>query len=52
MQTSLHNIDTVIINGEVKKRNGQLLYENLNTGKLKLEESGKRLMKQLRSAAH
>jgi cytosine/adenosine deaminase-related metal-dependent hydrolase len=52
MQTSLHNIDTVIINGEMKKRNGQLLYENLHTGKLKLEESGKRLMKQLRSAAH
>ena len=52
MQTSLHNIDTVIINGEIKKRNGQLLYENLHTGKLKLEESGKRLMKQLRSAAH
>jgi cytosine/adenosine deaminase-related metal-dependent hydrolase len=52
MQTSLHNIDTVIINGEMKKRNGQLLYENLHTGKLKLEESGKRLMKKLRSAAH
>jgi cytosine/adenosine deaminase-related metal-dependent hydrolase len=49
MQTSLSNIDTVIINGEIKKQGGKLLHQGIEEGKEKLKTSGKRLLKQLNS---
>ena len=52
MQTSLHNIDTVIINGQVKKKDGKILFENLDAYKSQLEKSGKGLMEKLRKAMH
>lgn len=52
MQTSLHNIDTVIINGQVKKKDGKILFENLDAYKSKLEKSGKGLMEKLKKSMH
>ena len=52
MQTSLHNIDTVIINGQVKKKDGKILFENLDAYKSQLEKSGKGLMEKLRKSMH
>ena len=52
MQTSLSNIDTVIINGEIKKQGGKLLHQGIEEGKEKLKTSGKRLLKQLNSVIH
>jgi 5-methylthioadenosine/S-adenosylhomocysteine deaminase len=51
MQTSLANIDTVIIAGEIKKRAGQMLHPQLNEGLNALQASGERLMQQLRQNA-
>ena len=50
MQTSLLNIDTVIINGEIKKQSGKLIHDGIAEGKALLHESGMRLMKELRAA--
>ena len=52
MQTSVHNIDTVIINGQVKKKDGKILFENLDAYKSQLEKSGKGLMEKLRKSMH
>jgi cytosine/adenosine deaminase-related metal-dependent hydrolase len=52
MQTSLHNIDTVIINGQVKKKDGKILFENLDAYKSQLEKSGKGLIEKLRKSMH
>jgi cytosine/adenosine deaminase-related metal-dependent hydrolase len=52
MQTSLLNIDTVIINGEIKKQSGKLIHDGIAEGKALLHESGMRLMKELRAATH
>ncbi|BDW10392.1 cytosine deaminase [Polynucleobacter sp. SHI8] len=52
MQTSLLNIDTVIINGEIKKQSGKLIHDGIAEGKALLHESGMRLMKELRASTH
>ena len=48
MQTSLANIDTVMIAGEIKKQGGQLRHPQLRDGMKTLQASGERLMSQLR----
>ena len=52
MQTSLLNIDTVIINGEIKKQSGKLIHDGITEGKALLHESGMRLMNELRASTH
>jgi hypothetical protein len=52
MQTSLANIDTVIIAGQTRKEQGRLIHPHLNELKAKLAQSGQRLMKELKSHAH
>jgi cytosine/adenosine deaminase-related metal-dependent hydrolase len=52
MQTSLANIDTVMIAGVVKKRHGKLLHTGIEAGKEKLAASGRRILQALRAAAH
>lgn len=47
MQTSLSNIDSVMVAGEFKKRHGKLLYSQLEEGKQALLESGTRLLREL-----
>ncbi len=49
MQTSLSNIDSVMIAGEFKKRHGKLLHSKLEEGKQTLAESGQRLLSELKS---
>ncbi|MBR0853245.1 amidohydrolase family protein [Bradyrhizobium liaoningense] len=44
MQTSLANIEAVMIGGAWKKRNGQLLVDGLETKKQLLAQSGRRLV--------
>lgn len=44
MQTSLANIEAVMIGGAWKKRNGQLLVEELDAKKEQLAQSGRRLV--------
>ncbi len=44
MQTSLANIEAVMINGAWKKRNGRLLVSGLDGKKERLEASGRRLV--------
>ncbi len=51
MQTSLANIDTVVIAGETRKENGRLLHPKLPELKATLAQSGMRLMKELQSHA-
>jgi cytosine/adenosine deaminase-related metal-dependent hydrolase len=51
MQTSLANIDTVMIAGEIKKQGGQLRHPKLLEGMHSLKASGDRLMAQLRQHA-
>jgi len=48
-QTSLSNIDSVMIAGEFKKRHGKLLHSKLEEGKQTLAESGQRLLSELKS---
>jgi cytosine/adenosine deaminase-related metal-dependent hydrolase len=43
-QTSLANIEHVLIDGEFKKRNGKLLYPNIAERKRALSESGRRIL--------
>ncbi|MGY3037100.1 cytosine/adenosine deaminase-related metal-dependent hydrolase [Bradyrhizobium sp. USDA 4354] len=47
MQTSLANIESVMIGGAWKKRNGQLLAEGLETKKELLAQSGRRLVQDI-----
>ncbi len=51
MQTSLANIDTVMIAGEIKKQGGQLHHPKLMEGMQSLKASGDRLMAELRHPA-
>ena len=44
MQTSLANIDSVMIAGQWHKRDGRLLYPNLPARKEKLRASGERIL--------
>jgi cytosine/adenosine deaminase-related metal-dependent hydrolase len=48
MQTSLANIHTVMIAGEIKKQDGKVLHPQLLDGMQALKVSGERLMSQLR----
>ena len=52
MQTSLANIDTVIIAGQTRKENGRMIYPHLDQLKDRLAQSGQRLMKELKSHVH
>jgi hypothetical protein len=52
MQTSLANIDTVIIAGETRKEHGRLIYPKLGELKTQLVQSGKRLMSELKQSTH
>ena len=47
MQTSLANIDSVMIGGDWKKRNGRLLAEGLEAKKELLAQSGRRLVQDI-----
>lgn len=47
MQTSLANIEAVMIGGAWKKRNGQLLVQGLDTKKELLAQSGRRLVQDI-----
>lgn len=47
MQTSLANIEAVMIGGAWKKRNGRLLVEGLETKKELLAQSGRRLVRDI-----
>ncbi|MEK9281929.1 MULTISPECIES: amidohydrolase family protein [unclassified Bradyrhizobium] len=47
MQTSLANIEAVMIGGTWKKRNGRLLVEGLETKKALLAQSGQRLVQDI-----
>ncbi|MCK1716682.1 amidohydrolase family protein [Bradyrhizobium sp. 141] len=47
MQTSLANVEAVMIGGAWKKRNGQLLIDGLETKKQLLAQSGRRLVQDI-----
>ncbi len=51
-QTSLANIDTVLVAGEVKKSGGKLLFKNLEARTAALVASGHRIMDALRAKGH
>jgi cytosine/adenosine deaminase-related metal-dependent hydrolase len=51
-QTSLSNIDTVLVAGEVKKSGGKLLFKGLEAKAAALVASGHRIMDALRAKAH
>ena len=51
MQTSLANIDTVMIAGKIIKHGGKLLHPQLHEGMALLKASGDRLMSELRHHA-
>ncbi len=51
-QTSLSNIDTVLVGGEVKKSGGKLLFKGLEAKSAELVASGHRIMDELRAKAH
>ncbi len=48
MQTSVGNADTVIVAGEIKKRGGTLLCDDLGGSKEALAASGRRIFERLR----
>jgi cytosine/adenosine deaminase-related metal-dependent hydrolase len=52
MQTSLANIEAVMISGAWKKRNGRLLIEGLETKKELLAQSGRRLVQDIERQGH
>ncbi|MCP3398537.1 amidohydrolase family protein [Bradyrhizobium sp. CCGB20] len=52
MQTSLANIEAVMIGGAWKKRNGQLSVEGLETKKELLAQSGRRLVQDIERQGH
>jgi 5-methylthioadenosine/S-adenosylhomocysteine deaminase len=43
MQTSLANVDTVLVAGEIRKRNGRLVFPPLDARLAELDESGRRI---------
>lgn len=47
MQANLANVDSVMIAGEWRKRDGKLLYANLDRVKTELERSGQRILSAL-----
>ncbi len=49
-QTSLANVDAVMIAGEWRKRGGKLLFADLAAKKRQVAESGRRIMDELRAA--
>lgn len=51
-QTSLSNIDTVLIAGQVKKSNGRLLETNVGALQNQLQDSGHRIMHDLQALLH
>jgi len=52
MQTSLANIEAVMIGGRWKKRNGQLLVDGLDRKKELLAQSGQRLVRDIERQGH
>lgn len=52
MQTSLANIQSVMIGGRWKKRNGQLLVDGLDRKKELLAQSGQRLVRNIERQGH
>ncbi|MCP3407119.1 amidohydrolase family protein [Bradyrhizobium sp. CCGB01] len=52
MQTSLANIEAVMIGGAWKKQNGRLLVEGLETKKELLAQSGRRLVQDIERQGH
>jgi cytosine/adenosine deaminase-related metal-dependent hydrolase len=46
-QTSLANVEHVLIAGEFKKRDGRLLYQNLRRRQDELRESGRRILREI-----
>ncbi|WP_426418234.1 amidohydrolase family protein [Bradyrhizobium genosp. A] len=52
MQTSLANIEAVMIGGRWKKRNGQLLVDGLDRNKEQLAQSGQRLVRDIERQGH
>jgi cytosine/adenosine deaminase-related metal-dependent hydrolase len=52
MQTSLANIEAVMIGGAWKKRNGQLLVDGLEQKKQHLAQSGRRLVRDIERQGH
>jgi cytosine/adenosine deaminase-related metal-dependent hydrolase len=51
-QTSLANVESVMIAGQWRKRDGRLLFADLAAKKRELAESGRRIMDELRAKAH
>ena len=51
-QTSLANIDTVLVAGQLKKRAGKLLFTGIEAKTAALIASGHRIMEELRAKAH
>jgi cytosine/adenosine deaminase-related metal-dependent hydrolase len=51
-QTSLSNIDTVLIAGQIKKSNGRLLEPNVGALQNQLQASGHRIMHDLQALLH
>jgi polyhydroxyalkanoate synthesis regulator phasin len=52
MQTSLANIEAVMIGGVWKKRNGKLLIDRLARKKELLAQSGRRLVQDIERQGH
>ena len=52
MQTSLANIEAVMIGGRWKKRNGRLLVDGLDRKKELLAQSGQRLVRDIERQGH
>lgn len=48
MQTSLSNIEAVMINGVWRKRRGRLLFDNLEVRKRELVQSGEQLVHEIK----
>jgi cytosine/adenosine deaminase-related metal-dependent hydrolase len=46
-QTSLANVDTVLVAGQIKKRHGRLLFDPLRDRQTALQESGERIASEL-----
>jgi cytosine/adenosine deaminase-related metal-dependent hydrolase len=45
MQASVANVDMVLVAGRVVKRDGKLLYAQIEDKKVALQESGKRILR-------
>lgn len=51
-QTSVGNVDTVLVAGQIKKRHGQLLASDVGAMQNRLAESGQRTMRDLQALLH